>query len=132
MTHPALLPGAKGSNTVPEAGKAASKREQEKYDKYKEIAKAAGMAFHPLVHEAYGRVGTQAHHLLKDCVAKIAELRRQPVATVLHYWRARFSLSLQISQARAIHERFRDSQLIYSAGSDESTHLDYREFARVM
>ena len=40
---------AKGSNTVPEARKVASKREQVKYDKYKEIAKAAGMSFYPLL-----------------------------------------------------------------------------------
>ena len=106
---------AKGSNTVPEARKVASKREQVKYDKYKEIAKAAGMSFYPLVHEAYGRVGIQAHNLLKACVAKIAALKRQPVASVFCYWCARFSLSLQISQARAIHERFRDSQWIHSS-----------------
>ena len=56
-----------------------------KYDKYKEIAKAVGMSFYLLVHEAYGRVGIQAHHLLKACVAKIDALRRQPVASVIYY-----------------------------------------------
>ena len=82
---------AKGSNTVPEARKVASKREQVKYDKYKEIAKAAGMSFCPLVHEAYGRMAIQAHNLLKVCVAKIAALGRQPVPSVIYYWRARVS-----------------------------------------
>src|SRR3546814_198091 len=53
VTHPALL--RHGHSTVPEAGKAAGKREQEKFSKYKEIAKAAGMTFHPLVHEAHAR-----------------------------------------------------------------------------
>src|SRR5690606_28869134 len=38
--------------TVPEAGKAAGKREQKKFSKYKDIAKAAGMTFQPLVHKA--------------------------------------------------------------------------------
>ena len=94
VTHSALLPRVKGSNTVPEAGKAASKREQARYDNYKEIAKAAGMSFCPLVHEACGGVGIQAHNLLKVCVAKIAALRRQPVSSVIYYWCARFSLSL--------------------------------------
>ena len=104
VTHPALLLRAKGSNTIPEAGKTASKCEQMKYDTYKEIAKAAGISFYPLVHEVYGRVGIQPHNLLKVCVAKIAALRRQPVASVIYYWRARLSVSLQISQARAIYE----------------------------
>ena len=120
---------AKRSSTVPEAGKAASKCEQVKYDKYKEIAEAEGMSFYPLVHEACGGVGTQAHNLFKVCVTNIDALRRQPVPSVIYYWRARFSFSLQISQARAIHERFRDSQLIHSVGSDESTYLNYRGFA---
>ena len=39
VTHPALL--RYSPNTVPEAGKAASKREQEKYSKYKELRKQA-------------------------------------------------------------------------------------------
>ena len=60
-----------------------------KYDKYKEIAKAVGMSFYLLVHEAYGRVGIQPHNLLKA------------VASVIYYWRARVSISLQISQKRA-------------------------------
>src|SRR3546814_1445603 len=77
-THPSLL--RHGHSTVPEAGKAAGKREQEKFSKYKEIAKAAGMSFRPLVHEAHGRVGISAHRVLKICVEKIALLRRQPVA----------------------------------------------------
>ena len=129
VTHPVLLHNS--PNTVPEAGKAASKREQEKYNKYKEIAKAAGMTFHPLVHEAHGRVGISAQRVFKTCVEKIAQLRRQPVSGVIHYWRSRISLALQISQAQAVHERFRDSQLAHNAGSDESSssRLDYRDIA---
>src|SRR3546814_772724 len=41
VTHPALL--CHGHSAVLEAGKAAGKREQEKFSKYKGIAKAAGM-----------------------------------------------------------------------------------------
>ena len=125
--HPALLRYAPG--TVPEAGKAASKREQEKYSKYKELARAAGMTFYPLVHEAHGRVGLSAQRVFKTCVERIAQLRRQPEASVVYYWRSRISLSLQISQARAVHERFRDSQLAHNAGSDESSRLNYRGIA---
>ena len=75
VTHPALL--RHGLSTAPEAGKAAGKREQEKFSKYKDIATAAGMTFHPLrvVHEAHGRVGISAHRVLKICVEKIALLR---------------------------------------------------------
>src|SRR3546814_19212463 len=87
------------------------------------------MSFHPLVHKAHGRVGISAHRVLKMCVEKIALLRRQPVASVIHYWRSRLSLALQISQARAVHERFRDSQLAPNAGSDESSWLNYRGIA---
>ena len=69
--------------SVPEAGKAASNREQQKYSKYREIARAAGKTFYPLVHEAHGRVGDAAREVLKVCVQKIAAaLRRQPVASV--------------------------------------------------
>jgi hypothetical protein len=127
VTHPALL--RHGLSTAPEAGKAAGKREQEKFSKYKDIATAAGMTFHPLVHEAHGRVGISAQRVLKTCVEKIALLRRQPVASVIHYWRSRLSLALQISQARAVHERFRDSQVAHNAGSDESSWLNYRGIA---
>jgi hypothetical protein len=117
--------------SVPEAGKAASNREQQKYSKYREIARAAGKTFYPLVHEAHGRVGDAAREALKICVQKIAALRRQPVASVIHYWRSRLSLALQISQARAVHGRFRDSLLAHNvgSGSDESSRLDYRDIA---
>ena len=107
-------------------GKAASIREQEKYDKYKDIADKSKMSFYPLVHEAHshGRVGEHAHRLFVSCVAKSAQLMSQPEASVIHYWRERISLALQISQARGIHERFR-AQLVYNVGSmtfdDEST-----------
>ena len=127
VTHPALL--QYGANTVPEAGKAASNREQQKNNKYKAIAKADGKTFYPLVHEAHGRVGKAAQEILQICVQKIAALRRQPASSVVFYWRSRLSLALQVSQARAVHERFRDSQLAHNVGSDESSWLDYRGIA---
>src|SRR3546814_1441953 len=64
VTHPALL--RYGHSTVPEAGKAAGKREQEKFSKYMDIANSAGMTFHPIVHEAHGRVGISAQRVLKQ------------------------------------------------------------------
>src|SRR3546814_15425653 len=66
VTHPALL--RHGHSTVPEAGKAVGKREQEKFSKCKEIAKAAGMSFYPLMHETHGRVGISAHKDRKSVV----------------------------------------------------------------
>src|SRR3546814_20680420 len=87
------------------------------------------MTFHPLVHEAHGRVGISAHRALKICVEKIVLLRCQPVGSVIHYWRSRLSLALQISQARAVPERFRASHLAHTAGSDESPWLTYRGIA---
>ena len=64
------------------SGEAADKREQTKYSKYKDIAKAAGMTFYPLVHKAHGRTGKSAQSVLKTCVSKIAHLmiRTQPVS----------------------------------------------------
>jgi len=82
VTHPALL--RLGLNAVPEAGKAASNREQEKYSKYKEISKAAGMTFHPLVHEAHGRVGLAAQRVLKACVERIASRRKKTTCGKCH------------------------------------------------
>ena len=130
VIHPSLT--FSGRPSAQEAGKAASIREQCKYGKYKDIADKAGMSFYPLVHEAYGRVGEQAHRLfIMTCVAMIAQLRCQPEASVIHYWRARISLALQVSQARGIHEQFRDAQLVYNVGllDDESTLLNYRGIA---
>ena len=56
-------------------------------------------------------LGTSAQQFLKIYVETIAQLRRQPEASVVHFLRARISLALKISQTRAVHERFRDSQL---------------------
>ena len=128
VTHPACLHYAQG--TIPAPGQAASNREQQKYDKYKELASNAGMSFYPLVHEAYGRVGISSHRIIKTCAAKISTLRRCHEGNVLHYWRTRLSLALHISQARAVHERFRDSQLTTYAGPDESSRLNYNMFAQ--
>jgi hypothetical protein len=111
-----------------------SNREQQKYSKYskyREIARAAGKTFYPLVHEAHGRVGDAAREVLKICVQKIAAaLRRQPVASVSSLvgvqnfpWRFK-SLRLERS-----HERFRDSLLAHNVGSGESSRLNYRGIA---
>ena len=53
------------SVTHPALGEAADKREHAKFSKDKDIAKAAGMAFYPLVHEAHthGFHGAQANQL---------------------------------------------------------------------
>jgi hypothetical protein len=87
------------------------------------------LCVYPLVHEAHGRVGKAAQEILQICVQKIAAVRRQPAASVVFYWRSRLSLALQVSQARAVHERFRDSLLAHNVGSDESSWLDYRGIA---
>lgn len=83
------------------------------------------MTFYPLAHEAHGRVGSTRPEILQICDEKIeAALRRQPVMSVVHYWRSRLSLALQISQARAIHERFHEAQLAHIVESGKRSCLN--------
>jgi hypothetical protein len=131
IAHPWATTSLNAVGDNPTAGKAASLRESQKRDMYGDISAAAGMSFFPLVHEAYGRVGNAARNLIHVCAERIAANSHAPKAGILHYWRSRLSLCLQILLAQAIRERFAlVLQPGCSGGLDESRRVDFFAISR--
>ena len=63
---------------------------------------------------------------------RIAALTHSPKAGILHYWRSRLSLTLQILLAQAVRERFALAQVpTYSGGADESRRIDFFSISTV-
>jgi hypothetical protein len=133
VTHPWATASVTAAGQNPTAGKAACLREGEKRRKYGDLASAAGMSFHPLIHESYGRVGREASWLIQHCVERISELKHIPKPGILHYWRCRFSVLLQRLLAQAVRERFASCQAPnLPSGADECHRLDYHSISRVV
>jgi len=128
VIHPHSLLGGR-ANFKP--GDAAKTRGQQKIDKYKSLATEAGMAFFPLVHESFGRLGVPAEQVLRICCERISVSKRAPKASILFYWRSRFSILLQKMLARACQERLLNTQSPNSRGEDdECDEVDYHDIAR--
>jgi hypothetical protein len=129
VTHPALL--HQGSNTVPEAGKAANLQPgTAKVQQIQGNCEGSRKDFLPSrarsARASWRRSSRSSQGLrAEDCCTQEATGGE----CVIHYWRSKLSLALQISQARAVHERFRGSLLAHNVGSDESSRLNYRGIA---
>ncbi len=97
---------------------------------YGDISAAVGMSFYPVVHEVYGRVGKAARSLIDICADRIAALTHSPKAGILHYWRSRLSMTLQLLLAQSVRERFALAQVPnYSGSMDESKRVDFLSFS---
>ena len=91
-------------------GAAASIREKEKNNKYKEASNQVAHNFVPLIIESYGRVGEECRFFMKDLAKEsirkqLLHTDDQLAAQLLHSWWIKISCSLQKTLANLILSR---------------------------
>jgi len=125
VTHPATQAKINNNKTDINKGRAARLQEQSKNREYAAMAENNDLHFSPIVFETYGTVGKIFADFLE--VNALAGWRKSeksiPLSIIRDYWKKRFSVVLQVMNARMLLSRV-DRVKQGSHTKDESFHRD--------
>jgi hypothetical protein len=118
-----------GFKNVP-AERAARLREAEKIRKYQAFI-PQNAVFIPLVVEAFGRWGPMARLVLHKCIDRLADITLLPKASLMNYWKQRFTVTLQRGLMEGFNKRLSNVMCRGSLGLDESNRLELHDLNRI-
>jgi hypothetical protein len=98
ITHPCNLSSVGDSSK--KALAAAKKGASNKNSKYVDLCQKAGFDFIPLIFETFGAIHQDAFDVIVELATKHSMFSRIPKGVCIQYWFARFSVSLQVHNAR--------------------------------
>ena len=98
ITHPCNLSSIGDSSR--KALAAAKKGASNKNYKYVDLCQKAGFDFVPLIFETFGAIHQDAFDVIVELATKHSMFSRIPKGVCIQYWFARFSVALQVHNAR--------------------------------